>query len=136
MTTGYQDVVKEDASTRPIRSTWEPGTSTPVGPAARPTRCSTQASCTTPVCSSTSDSSVTPTPEIFVDPVATCDSPGRAGIPIESANFNYASIGASAGPRDTNRDTNRDQRRRLGRCDLDAVVEEPSGYDVTVTPSF
>ena len=73
-------------------------------------------------------------PEVFANPTATCGSLDAAGIPIESENLNYPSIGASGVPgtltveRTVTNVTG-------GTLRLDAVVEEPSGYDVTVSPA-
>jgi hypothetical protein len=73
-------------------------------------------------------------PEIFVNPAATCASLDAGGIPIESENLNYPSIGASGVP-----GTLTVERTVTNVSDsplnLEAVVEEPDGYDVTVTPS-
>jgi hypothetical protein len=73
-------------------------------------------------------------PQVFANPAATCASLEAGGIPTESENLNYPSIGASGVP-----GTLTVQRTVTnvsgGTLRLNAVVEEPSGYDVTVSPS-
>lgn len=73
-------------------------------------------------------------PQVFGNPAATCSSLEAAGVPTESENLNYPSIGASGVP-----GTLTVQRTVTnvsgGTLRLNALVEEPSGYDVSVSPS-
>jgi len=63
-----------------------------------------------------------------------CDLLAGAGFPTESENLNYPSIGVSevAGTKTVSRTVTNVSGSSLS---LSAVVEEPAGYDVTVTPS-
>lgn len=72
-------------------------------------------------------------PEVFGDPVGTCSSLEAAGIPTTTENLNYPSIGASgvAGTLTVQRTvTNVSTKTQRVR----AVVEEPDGFNVTVSP--
>ena len=73
-------------------------------------------------------------PEVFTNPAATCAALAGLGIPTTTENLNYPSIGASEVPGTLT------VRRTVTNVSgaaltLNAVVEDPDGYDVTVTPS-
>ncbi len=73
-------------------------------------------------------------PHVFADPTATCGFLESQGIPTTTENLNYPSIGASGVPgtltvQRTVTNVSASARR------LNAVVDEPSGYRVTVSPS-
>ena len=73
-------------------------------------------------------------PEVFANPTATCASLASAGIPTTAENLNYPSIGASEVPGTlTVQRTVTNVTRSALR--LSAVVEEPPGFNVTVSPS-
>ncbi|MGH8872404.1 MAG: S8 family serine peptidase [Acidimicrobiia bacterium] len=73
-------------------------------------------------------------PQVFANPAATCASLEASGIPTESENLNYPSIGASGVPGTLT--VQRTVTNVTGSTlKLTAVVEEPSGYEVTVSPS-
>jgi hypothetical protein len=73
-------------------------------------------------------------PETFVDPAGFCAYLDSNGIPIESENLNYPSIGASGVPGTLT--VERTVTNVSGSTlNLEAAVEEPAGYNVTVTPS-
>jgi len=73
-------------------------------------------------------------PQVFANPAATCASLEGAGVPTQSENLNYPSIGASGVPGTLT--VQRTVTNVSGRAlRLNAVVEEPNGYDVTVSPS-
>jgi subtilisin family serine protease len=73
-------------------------------------------------------------PEVFANPAATCAALAGLGIPTSTENLNYPSIGASEVP--GNLTVERTVTNVSGSSlDLTAVVEEPDGYDVTVSPS-
>jgi hypothetical protein len=72
-------------------------------------------------------------PEIFANPTATCDNLAAALIPTIATNLNYPSIAVSEVPGAktvTRTVTNVSDETSTYR----ARVDEPSGYDVTVTP--
>jgi subtilisin family serine protease len=73
-------------------------------------------------------------PEVFANPAGTCGSLDSIGIPLETENLNYPSIGASEVPGTLT--VERTVTNVSGSTlNLTAVVEEPDGYDVTVTPT-
>ncbi|MGH8949192.1 MAG: S8 family serine peptidase, partial [Acidimicrobiia bacterium] len=73
-------------------------------------------------------------PQVFGNPAATCASLESAGIPTEAENLNYPSIGASGVPGTLT--VERTVTNVSGETlRLDAIVEEPSGFDVTVSPA-
>jgi hypothetical protein len=73
-------------------------------------------------------------PQVFANPTATCASLASAGIPTTAENLNYPSIGASEVPGTLT--VQRSVTNVTGSAlQLSAVVEEPAGYNVTVSPS-
>jgi subtilisin family serine protease len=73
-------------------------------------------------------------PEVFANPAVTCANLAAAGIPTTSTNLNYPSIGVSSVPGTktvTRTVTNVSDETNTYR----ARVDEPRGFDVTVTPS-
>jgi subtilisin family serine protease len=74
-------------------------------------------------------------PEVFADPAATCASLESNGVPTEAQNLNYPSIGVAelAGTETITRTVTSVASR--GRRTYTVSVEEPAGFDVTVTPS-
>jgi subtilisin family serine protease len=73
-------------------------------------------------------------PEVFANPAATCGFLDSNGIPTSTENLNYPSIGASEVPGTLT--VQRTVTNVSGSTlNLTAVVEEPNGYDVTVTPA-
>jgi subtilisin family serine protease len=73
-------------------------------------------------------------PEVFANPAATCAALESLGIPTSAENLNYPSIGASAVPGSLT--VQRSLTNVSGRSlPVDAVVEDPSGYNVTVSPA-
>ncbi|MEX0865263.1 MAG: S8 family peptidase [Acidimicrobiia bacterium] len=73
-------------------------------------------------------------PQVFANPAATCASLASAGIPTTAENLNYPSIGASEVPGSLT--VQRTVTNVTGSAlHLSAVVEEPSGFDVTVSPA-
>ena len=73
-------------------------------------------------------------PEVFTNPTGTCTSLEGAGIPTSTENLNYPSIGASQVPGSLT--VQRSVTNVSGRSlRVSAAVEEPAGYNVTVSPS-
>ncbi|HJU52144.1 MAG TPA: S8 family peptidase [Acidimicrobiia bacterium] len=73
-------------------------------------------------------------PQVFANPTATCASLASAGVPTTAENLNYPSIAAAEvpGTLTVERTVTNVSSSALR---LSAVVEEPPGYDVTVSPS-
>lgn len=73
-------------------------------------------------------------PEVFGNPTRTCNNLAANGVPTQSENLNYPSIGASEvpGTLTVKRSVTNVSQSALH---LSASVEDPSGYDITVTPS-
>jgi len=73
-------------------------------------------------------------PEVFLDPAGTCAFLESNGVPTETENLNYPSIGASEVPGTLT--VQRTVTNVSGSSlNLTAMVEEPNGFDVTVTPA-
>jgi hypothetical protein len=73
-------------------------------------------------------------PEAFSNPTATCNALAGAGIPTRAADLNYPSIGIESVPGRstvTRTVTNVSDKK----VSVDALVQAPSGYSVTVNPS-
>lgn len=73
-------------------------------------------------------------PQVFANPAATCASLANAGVPTTAENLNYPSIGAEEVPGVLT------VQRRLTNVSgssilVAATVEEPEGFDVTVSPA-
>jgi subtilisin family serine protease len=74
-------------------------------------------------------------PHVFANPAATCGFLESEGIPTTTENLNYPSIGASGVPGTLT--VQRTVTNVSGsNLRLNAVVDEPSGYEVTVSPSL
>lgn len=72
-------------------------------------------------------------PQVFGDAAATCGSLESAGIPTDSENLNYPSIGASGVPGTLT--VQRTVTNVSGSTlQLAPTVENPAGYEVTVSP--
>jgi hypothetical protein len=73
-------------------------------------------------------------PEVFANPTATCASLASAGVPTRSENLNYPSIGVSEVP--GTKTVQRSVTNVTGSAlTINASVVEPTGFDVTVSPS-
>lgn len=73
-------------------------------------------------------------PEVFGDPATSCGALEGAGVPVESINLNYPSIGISqlAGSQTVERTVTSVAR---GRQRYQVSVDAPEGYEVEVSPS-
>jgi hypothetical protein len=72
--------------------------------------------------------------EAFSNPAKTCAGLAAAGIPTTAANLNYASIGIEAVPGEqtvTRTVTNVSAKK----ISVDAIIEAPTGYSATASPS-
>jgi hypothetical protein len=75
-------------------------------------------------------------PDIFVDPEGTCADLESAGIPTESENLNYPSIGISQVPGvATATRTVTSVAASGGKVTYKAKIQAPPGYTVSVSPS-
>ncbi|HEX6300176.1 MAG TPA: S8 family serine peptidase, partial [Acidimicrobiia bacterium] len=134
MTTARQDVLKEDQSTAADPFDMGAGHVDPSGPATAP--------------GSTFNPGIVydagfneylgflcdAAPDVFANPAATCAALASAGIPTTSEDLNYPSIGVSEVP--GTRTVQRSVTNVTGSAlNISASVEEPAGFDVTVSPS-
>ena len=134
MTTARQDVLKEDQSTAADPFDMGAGHVDPSGPASAP--------------GSTFNPGIVydagfneylgflcdAAPDVFANPAATCAALASAGIPTSSEDLNYPSIGVSEVP--GTKTVQRAVTNVTGSAlSISASVEEPAGFDVTVSPS-
>lgn len=134
MTTAHQDVLKQDQSTPADPFDMGAGHVNPGGPTSDPNSMFNPGIVYDAGFADYLGFLCDAAPDVFANPAATCGSLGSAGIPLEAENLNYPSIGVSevAGTKTVSRTVTNVSGSSLS---LSAVVEEPAGYDVTVTPS-
>lgn len=73
-------------------------------------------------------------PEVFANPEGTCGTLAGAGIPTEAINLNYPSIGVSAVPGKISVVRTVTNVQPWGTTDYRVSIDEPEGYEITVTP--
>jgi subtilisin family serine protease len=133
MTTARQDIRKEDGETRADPFDFGAGHVDPEGRASRDGSVFNPGLVYSAGFSQYLGFLCDAAPEIFANPAATCSGLGAAGIPTEATNLNYPSIAVSElpGAKTVIRTvTNVSDETRTYR----ASVDEPGGFNVTVTP--